>query len=68
MSRLRCERCGLIDERAAIAREAASGHGYGCRRCGGMLRSKGAAVDPVRRDQVVAVRSAVAGPRRLQAS
>jgi predicted nucleic acid-binding Zn-ribbon protein len=37
VSRLQCDRCGLVYERAAIVREIQLVTGCPCRRCGGTL-------------------------------
>jgi hypothetical protein len=68
MSYLRCETCGLIYSRAAIARELVISTGVDCRRCGGTLEVEEAedAEEPrFERRPVLAVRSAVTGRERL---
>jgi len=40
VSRLQCERCGLVYERAAIVREMQLVTGCPCRRCGGTLHTQ----------------------------
>jgi hypothetical protein len=39
-SYLRCETCGLVYSRAAIAREMILSTGVDCRRCGGTLKAE----------------------------
>jgi DNA-directed RNA polymerase subunit RPC12/RpoP len=65
MSYLRCETCGLIYSRAAIAREPAVSMGIDCRRCGGTLRAEDSEEPRFERRPVLAVRSAVTGQERL---
>lgn len=67
MSQLRCESCGLVYSRAAIAREMALATGVACRRCGGTLEAEDAHEDRGKREPVLAVRAAVAGLDRLPA-
>jgi hypothetical protein len=40
VSRLQCERCGLVYQRAAIVREIQLITGCSCRRCGGALHAQ----------------------------
>jgi hypothetical protein len=61
VSRLRCERCGLIYSRAAIAREMALATGVVCRRCGGTLEAEDAHEDRGKREPVLAVRASATG-------
>lgn len=65
MSRLRCDECGLVYQRAAIARQMTLSSGVACRRCGGLLQSEHPEPDSDARTTVVAVRSVVGGPERL---
>jgi ribosomal protein S27AE len=65
MSRLICERCGLVYSRAAIAREMALATGVACGRCGGTLKAEEAHADRGRREPVRAVRAAAHGLERL---
>jgi hypothetical protein len=67
VSQLRCESCGLVYSRAAIAREMALATGVSCRRCGGALEAEDAHEDRGKREPVLAVRAAVAGLDRLPA-
>ena len=61
MPRLSCERCGLVDSRAAVARERKNDSGGACPRCGGTRYAAERAPDAARRSSVVAVRSALKG-------
>ncbi|MEA2279983.1 MAG: hypothetical protein QOK21_590 [Solirubrobacteraceae bacterium] len=65
MAYLRCETCGLVYSRAAIARELAISTGVDCRRCGGTLKAEEAEEPRFERRPVLAVRSAVTGRARL---
>jgi hypothetical protein len=65
MSYLRCETCGLVYSRAAIAREMVLSTGVDCRRCGGTLKAEEADERRFERRPVNAVRSAVTGQERL---
>jgi hypothetical protein len=65
MSYLRCETCGLVYSRAAIAREITLSTGVDCRRCGGTLNAEEADASGSERRPVTAVRSAVIGQERL---
>jgi DNA-directed RNA polymerase subunit RPC12/RpoP len=65
MSSLRCETCGLIYSRAAVAREMTLSTGVDCRRCGGTLKLEEAEEPRSKRRPVIAVRSAVTGQERL---
>jgi serine/threonine-protein kinase RsbW len=64
MSRLRCEHCSLVYQRAALARQMALATGVACPRCSGALRSEHAEADPDARDTTVAVRFAVTATER----
>ena len=61
MSRMRCERCGLVDSRTVAARERAPGTRIACQRCGGTQRTNDPNPDALRRNAVKAVRSALTG-------
>ena len=61
MPRLSCERCGLVDSRAAVARERKHDAGGACPRCGGTRYVTDPAPDATRRSSVIAVRSALKG-------
>jgi hypothetical protein len=64
--RLSCVSCGLVYERAAIARHLPLATGCTCRRCGGELHADERPGPPMKRRPVVlAVRSAVTGQARL---
>ena len=65
MSRLMCERCGLIYSRAAIVRQMALATGVACRRCGGTLKAEEAHTRRGKREPVQAVRAAAYGLERL---
>jgi hypothetical protein len=65
MSYLRCETCGLVYSRAAIAREMILSTGVDCRRCGGTLKAEDTDERGAERLPVIAVRSAVTGQERL---
>jgi hypothetical protein len=65
MHYLRCEGCGLIYSRAAIAREMSLSTGVACRRCGGRLKAEESVEPRFERQPVIAVRSAVTGEGRL---
>jgi hypothetical protein len=62
---LRCETCGLVYSRAAVAREMVLAMGVDCRRCGGTLTVAEADEPRLPHRPVVAVRSAVTGEERL---
>jgi hypothetical protein len=66
VSRMRCGQCGLAYSAAAIAREVALATGIPCRRCGGTLTTEAADRERVPRHRILAVRSPIAGSRRLQ--
>ncbi len=68
MSRLTCERCGLVYSRAAIAREMALATGVACRRCGGTLQADDAHEDRSKREPVLAVRASATGDVRRVSS
>jgi hypothetical protein len=61
VSQLRCERCGLVYARAAIAREIVLATGVACRRCGVTLRAADAHEDRGKREPVMAVRPSASG-------
>ena len=61
MPRLSCERCGLADSRAAVARKKREDAGGACPRCGGTRYVTDRAPDAARRRSVIAVRSALKG-------
>jgi ribosomal protein S27AE len=66
VSRMRCGRCGLAYSAAAIAREVTLATGIRCRRCGGTLTTETADRESVPRQRILAVRSPIAGSRRLE--
>jgi hypothetical protein len=61
VSRLRCERCGLVYSRAAIAREMVLVTGVACRRCGGTLQADDAHEDRGERQPALAVSPSATG-------
>jgi hypothetical protein len=62
---LRCTRCGLAYDKAAIARQPLLATATTCRRCGGSLSESQHPRTAQSPRTVTAVRSAVAGEKRV---